>query len=179
MTDSDDPALAALRAEAYRIAWDAAPKVDFQKHFDAIVAAAQRFADARRVEHETWLEDCATHLADVPGFFLLAMHDPAGRRGLWARWPTRERESTSLDFDLYPQTVEIRAGREGNDARVTLRVGQTLDDRALYDLFQCLSHALGAAVDGITARHYLAAVRERDEARAALAKATEIKRSAC
>ena len=46
--------------------------------------------------------------ASKPGWNLVAMHDPAGRRGIWMR------------HNEDKQTVEICAGREGDDMYIKL-----------------------------------------------------------
>lgn len=56
-----------------------------------------------------------------------SMHDPSGRRGIWFRFQTNGK-------------FEICAGREGDDAKVTLQVGDTLTYTNLGQLLACLEY---------------------------------------
>lgn len=61
----------------------------------------------------------------APPWECVAMHDPACRRGVWYR-------ATAT-------TVEVRAGREGDDCYVSLAAGQTLDLGDVEALVGCLA----------------------------------------
>lgn len=75
------------------------------------------------------------------------MHDPSGRRGLWARiteGPTGDRGAVK---------VELCAGREGDDAYVSFERDATSDGKMLEKILElvgiisCARFALDSAVD--------------------------------
>lgn len=67
---------------------------------------------------------------DRARFRLVVRDDPSERRGIWV--------FDDVDDKGKHTVVEIRAGREGDDAHVVLRAGQTLMPRDLYDLVDAL-----------------------------------------
>lgn len=77
---------------------------------------------------------------EQPGWELCAMHDPAGRRGLWARF--------SSGPDSIPSVIEICAGREGDDAYVRIEQGKALTEEQMYWLQDALLRAIDAAAMG-------------------------------
>lgn len=62
-----------------------------------------------------------------------AMHDPTCRRGLWF--------TESLERGHPTTDIIIVAGREGNDARFEIRVGEVMTQAKLDDLRNCLISA--------------------------------------
>ena len=89
----------------------------------------------------------------LPGFEPLAMHDPSGRRGLWARTIIEGGEVLvpKEGYCINPpvcEAVEIIAGREGDDAYVKLRVGETITQQKMNALLQLISYVAGAYEDG-------------------------------
>lgn len=62
-----------------------------------------------------------------PGYILAAMNDPSGRRGIWYRQADRS------------DPIDICGGREGDDAHVTLKIGDVITPRMLFDLEDILS----------------------------------------
>ena len=71
--------------------------------------------------------DDPTCRGTLPGYELLAMHDPSGRRGLWARYEEA--------------AVELCAGREGDDAYVCFEVGEAVTAEKLQQLRDVLGYA--------------------------------------
>jgi len=73
------------------------------------------------------------------GWKLVAMNDETGRRGIWMR-ATGLRDEHGRDLlnvgELH--ALEVCAGREGGDWRVSLYRGQVLTGRQLHDLHQAL-----------------------------------------
>lgn len=65
-----------------------------------------------------------------PDWILVSMHDPAGRRGIWYR------ETLKAPFE--PGSLEVCAGREGDDEYIQLRVGETVTPEILERLRACL-----------------------------------------
>ena len=61
------------------------------------------------------------------GYVTCAMHDPAGRRGLWAR--------------ATENAIELCSGREGDDSYVCLREGDTLTAETMQNLSEVLERA--------------------------------------
>ncbi len=78
-----------------------------------------------------------------PGWRLVAMNDPAGRRGVWIR-ETATRKGA-------PLALEVCGGREGDDAYVRLAAGDTLDAAALRALAECLGHNAAWLMHGAAA----------------------------
>ena len=58
------------------------------------------------------------------GWVLISMHDPQMRRGVWIRHSEN--------------TFEVCSGREGNDHRVTIKVGEVFDPHTMRALFDAL-----------------------------------------
>ncbi len=84
----------------------------------------------------------------LSGFKLLSMHDLSGRRGLWARFLLEGREVLvpSEHYCYHPpsfKTVELISGREGDDAHVSLVVGETITQEKLDELVMVLARAAG------------------------------------
>jgi len=75
-----------------------------------------------------------------PGYRLLAMHDPAGRRGLWYRVV---KTSPPPGETALVQSVEICSGREGDDGHVVLKLDESLTPKTLYDLLAALEYGEG------------------------------------
>lgn len=74
---------------------------------------------------------------------LVAMHDPAGRRGVWYR------ESHALPGDpLTPRVIEVCAGREGDDEYVRITAGVPLSHADLRRLAGCFRLGAMMAIDG-------------------------------
>lgn len=71
-----------------------------------------------------------------------SMHDPSGRRGIWFKTDGVDLVADDIGCGmLQTETVnqiEICAGREGDDAEVTLRAGQTLTKTDVLALLGCL-----------------------------------------
>jgi hypothetical protein len=77
--------------------------------------------------------------ADPTTWTLVAMHDESKRRGVWYRV---EYEPLTVDrYRALPRSVELCAGREGDDGYVRLAVGDVLTERQLYLLYDVLSTA--------------------------------------
>jgi len=68
---------------------------------------------------------------EEPGWEVVDVPDPSGRRGLWTR-------TTKTDEGLVTK-FEVCAGREGDDYYVSLEAGQELDSLTLYELAEALS----------------------------------------
>jgi len=68
---------------------------------------------------------------DVSTWTLIAMHDEAGRRGVWYR--------ADIEPGSQVNTIELCAGREGGDDFVRLRIGETLTYEKMQKLLQLLS----------------------------------------
>jgi hypothetical protein len=66
---------------------------------------------------------------EPPGFVRVSPFDSVGRRALW------------LKFDRETLTLEIRAGREGDDVHVSFRPGQVLDGKTVFELLDALERA--------------------------------------
>lgn len=62
---------------------------------------------------------------ESPEWSCCSMHDPTERRGIWWR--------------VIGDTLEIRAGREGDDVAVRLTVGNVLSQKQLRAIDDCLS----------------------------------------
>ena len=68
-------------------------------------------------------------MADMPAdaWRCASMHDPSGRRGVW--------------FTSIPgPSITVCAGREGDDATVTLKVGDVLTQEQVTGLLSCLEY---------------------------------------
>lgn len=92
------------------------------------------------------------------GWLLISMHDPVLRRGIWVR---REPAHSQFSSAYKPPTrLELCAGREGNDDRVVLEVGMTIDKKLLGQLFDLLSW--GAAMVEEDEERLTAALAARD-----------------
>lgn len=76
--------------------------------------------------------------AGRPGWLLLAMHDPTGRRGLWYRVT----KDVTKDGDNV-EAIEMCAGREGDDAYFKLRSQQTVDRTLIEEIASVLDYGLG------------------------------------
>lgn len=77
------------------------------------------------------------------GWKCIAMHDPAGRRGVWYRTTPRD-VRTDQKIQEPVGTIEMCAGREGDDAYVIIAVGTVMDERKMYDLLSLLEYGLYA-----------------------------------
>jgi hypothetical protein len=67
---------------------------------------------------------------------------PAGRRSLWVRWFARELEAENR-LPTQVTAIELRAGREGDDAEVRIERGE-LDEakfEALLDVMMAANYA--------------------------------------
>lgn len=76
--------------------------------------------------------------AEQPGWNLIAMHDPADRRGVWMRHNAGE------------QTTEICAGREGDDDYIKFSIGEKITPQqivALNSIMQTAMWAIDLAID--------------------------------
>lgn len=67
-----------------------------------------------------------------PGWRLVAMNDPSKRRGIWYR-PSEDKQS-----------IELCAGREGDDAFAFFRIGETVTPAMLDGLYGIME--IGAAM---------------------------------
>lgn len=65
------------------------------------------------------------------GWELLSAHDPNGRRGVWMR-------STPRNTDT-PTSIELCAGREGDDAYVKIELHETMTAKKLYEILDVLA----------------------------------------
>ena len=74
-----------------------------------------------------------------PGWLSIALHDPASRRGVWARL-TRRDGSYGDGFEAHHDVavIELCAGREGDDAYARLELGQLLNERNLASLWDVM-----------------------------------------
>lgn len=88
------------------------------------------------------LTEGAMPSSDLPPWELVAMHDPAGRRGVWYR----EIPATTAD-PLTPRVVEVCAGRVGEDDYVRLVAGAVLTPADLRRLAGCLRTGAMVAID--------------------------------
>lgn len=74
-------------------------------------------------------------------FLRLTPLDQAGRRALWMRFPPASADHHSeSDGSL----VELRSGREGDDAQVLLKEGDVLTKEMIVDLVSVLLYAKSA-----------------------------------
>lgn len=64
---------------------------------------------------------------EEPGYKQVSLPDPAGRRGLWIRRTPPHED----DRDALPETIELCAGREGDDDYVKISVGDTITGKTL------------------------------------------------
>lgn len=95
------------------------------------------------------------------GWYLCAMHDPAGRRGLWYCYAP-ENAAEHLVRRPPPLTaVALCAGREGDAAYVRFAVGETVTPDMLADLVDCLSRAESALHDAEEHREWQVRALER------------------
>lgn len=65
--------------------------------------------------------------ASEPGWECISMHDPSGRRGIWFRVSNQN------------STIEICAGREGDDWYSKIEVGKTISIFDICSMVDCLS----------------------------------------
>lgn len=65
--------------------------------------------------------------ASEPGWKCISMHDPSGRRGVWFRVNSQN------------STIEICAGREGDDWYSKIEVGNIISINDIKNLAECLS----------------------------------------
>ena len=66
---------------------------------------------------------------ELSAYECCSMHDPTGRRGIWFRLP-----GGATNFN----EIEICAGLEGDDYRLTLTAGQTLTTKDIFQLHSAL-----------------------------------------
>ena len=84
-------------------------------------------------------------------FLRMTPLDAPGRRALWMR--CEPNTYSALVSRGLATAIELRAGREGDDGRVRLRVGQTLTAEDIENLLDCLYRAREAvAIDTTTRR---------------------------
>ncbi len=85
----------------------------------------------------------------LPNDFLrITPLDRAGRRALWMRAPPLSEASPPLG-DSWPDgsVIELRSGREGDDAEVTIRAGDVVTRETLVKLAEVLLRARTALED--------------------------------
>ena len=70
------------------------------------------------------------------------MHDPQGRRGLWAH--VEANADASPTVPLKPLSIQMCAGREGDDAFVNIKLGDVVDTAMLQALADVIAVALFA-----------------------------------
>lgn len=108
---------------------------------DAAVTAATAplhagVVEALKLERELVARRVTQARARDPRACCIAMHDPSLRRGLWCVTGDDPRV-----IDERATEVSLLSGREGGDASVTLRVGQTIDAKTMAELLDVLSTA--------------------------------------
>ncbi len=83
------------------------------------------------------------------GWSLCAMNDDKGRRGVWMRASfMHDEHGNDLSARGEIHRLEVCAGREGDDVRVTLYRGQVLTGQQLSDLFNALDVGRWMVEDG-------------------------------
>ncbi len=83
------------------------------------------------------------HLPD--DFLRITPLDRPKRRALWVRCPPCVESDGYLTPD--GSEIEIRAGREGDDARLHLKVGDVVTREHIVSLYDCLTSARFALED--------------------------------
>jgi len=78
------------------------------------------------------------------GFEQITPFDSTERRALWMRCdPPAEDSMAAVDL----KSIELRAGREGDDTQVILRVGETITEKLLCELAEAMHRGKDASED--------------------------------